>query len=235
VETPEGTPVGTERRICPLAGVAMDLALAVTVVIACPFAHPVGNRGMARMATSITLPFIGIEPCATGGHVVGDQVVAGLPVRMVADPQALRVRVARDDADDGGTSVGRGAVPFALLGAPAWRVGGIATGRACFPLRSGTARLPQRRWRTSRRSALCRSGWFGCAAAGYGVVCVTGPTRVQGALWARLWRCHAAAGPAWLGVGGSFQKRCGSGAYSSRHTCGNGRQESRPAAGRVDA
>ena len=82
-------------------------------------------------------------------------------VRMVADPPALRARVARDDADEGGTIVGIGAVPFALMGALAWRVSGIAMGRAFFPLRSGTARLPRRRCRTSRRSARCRSGWLG--------------------------------------------------------------------------
>jgi hypothetical protein len=125
VDTPEGPQVGTKRRPRPRTGVAMDPALAVTVVIARPFAHPVGNRGMARMATSITLPCIGIEPCARGGHVVGHEGVAGWPVRMVADPPALLACVARDDADHGGTIVGRGAVPFLL----ARRRGGSAGSR----------------------------------------------------------------------------------------------------------
>jgi hypothetical protein len=153
VDTPEGTQVGTKRRPRPLTGVAMDLALAVAVVIARPFAHPVGNRGMARMAPSLTLPFIGIEPRAPGGHVVGNKVVTGGPVRMVADPPALLAGVARDDAEDGGTIVGIGAVPFALMGASTGWIGGIAMRRAFFPPRCGPARRPQRRCRSSHRSA----------------------------------------------------------------------------------
>src|SRR5262245_58965680 len=105
MDTPEGTPVGTKRRTRPLTGVAMDLALAVTVVIARPFAPPVGNRGMARMAPSITLPFIGREPRAPGGHMVGNQLVTGVPVRMVADPPALLACITRDDTDEGGRSL----------------------------------------------------------------------------------------------------------------------------------
>ena len=117
MDTPEGTQVGTERCARPLTGVAMDLAATIPIVIPCPFAHPVGHRGMARMAPTITLPFIGIEPRATGGHVGSNKNVAGLPVRMVADPPALLARVARDDADDGGPIVDIGAVALALIGA----------------------------------------------------------------------------------------------------------------------
>jgi hypothetical protein len=72
----------------------MDLALAITILIPRPFAYPVGNGGMARMAATIALPFVGIEPRAARGHVVGHEGVAGLPVRMVADPPALLARVA---------------------------------------------------------------------------------------------------------------------------------------------
>jgi hypothetical protein len=131
----------------------MDLALAVTVVIARPFAHPVDNRGMARMTPAITLPFIDREPRARGGHGVGNQVVTGVPVRMVADPPALLARVAREDADDGGTIVGISAVPFALIGASTGWIGGIAMRRAFFPPRLGTARRAHRRCRLSHRSA----------------------------------------------------------------------------------
>jgi hypothetical protein len=213
----------------------MDLALTITIVIPGPFTHPVGNCGMARMATTITLPFIGIEPCATGGHVISNQVVAGWPVRMVADPQALLARVARDDADDGGTIVSIGAMPFPLIGAPAWRIVGVAMRRACFPPRAGPARPPQRPCQPACRSAPSRSGWLGGAVAGCGAVCAKAPTRGLSARWVRLSPCHGAGVPAWLGVGGSLQRRCWSGAYSSRHTCGNGRQGSLPGVGRVGA
>jgi hypothetical protein len=100
------------------------------------------------MAATIALPFVGIEPRAARGHVVGHKGVAGLPVRVVADPPALLARVARDDADDGGTIVGIGAVPFALIGASTRWIGGIAMGRAFFPPRFGTARRPQKRCRS---------------------------------------------------------------------------------------
>ena len=162
VDTPEGTQIGPECRAHSPASVAMDLALTITIVIPRPFAHPVGNRGMARMAPPITLPFIGIEQCAAGRHTVSNKVVAGLPVRMVADPPALLSCVARDDADDGGTIVGIGTVPFALIGVPAWRIVGVAMRRAFFPPRSGTVRPPQRRCRALHRSAPCRRGVWSC-------------------------------------------------------------------------
>jgi hypothetical protein len=57
----KGPEVGTKRSPCSLAGMAMDLALAITLIIPRPFAPTMGNRGMARMAAAITLPFVGIE------------------------------------------------------------------------------------------------------------------------------------------------------------------------------
>jgi hypothetical protein len=89
VDTPESTQIGPERCAHPLAGIAMDLALTITIVIPRPFAHPMGNRGMAPMTATITLPFISIEQRATRRHVVSNQVAAGLSVGMVADPPAL--------------------------------------------------------------------------------------------------------------------------------------------------
>jgi hypothetical protein len=64
----------------------MDPALAITIIIPRPFAHTVGNRGMARMAAAITLPFVGIEQGAAWGLGVGNEGVAGLPIRVVPDP-----------------------------------------------------------------------------------------------------------------------------------------------------
>jgi hypothetical protein len=162
----KGPQVGAECRSCPFAGVAMDLALAIPMIIPRPFAHPVGHGGIARMTATIALPFGGIEPCAARGHVVGHEGVADLPVRMVTDPPALLARVARDDADDGGRCRALGAY---------WRAAGVDRwdrDAACFfPPRSGTARPPQRLYRSSRRLVPCRSGWFGCAAASFRRLC----------------------------------------------------------------
>jgi hypothetical protein len=118
VDTPEGTQIGPERCARSLAAVAMDLAPTITIVIPGPFAHPVGNRSMAQMTPTITLPLISIEPRASRGHIVSNQVAAGLPVCMVTDPPALLPRVARDDTDDGRAIVPISPVPFALVGAP---------------------------------------------------------------------------------------------------------------------
>jgi hypothetical protein len=112
----KGPQVGAECRSCPFAGVAMDLALAIPMIIPRPFAHPVGHGGIARMTATIALPFGGIEPCAARGHVVGHEGVADLPVRMVTDPPALLARVARDDADEGGRCRALGAY---------WRAAGV--------------------------------------------------------------------------------------------------------------
>jgi hypothetical protein len=105
VDPTEGTQVGAECRSSPFAGVAMDLALAITIVVPRPFAYPVGHGGISRMAATIALPFVGIEARAARGHVVGHEGVAGLPVRVVADPPGLLARVARDHTDIGGRAL----------------------------------------------------------------------------------------------------------------------------------
>src|SRR5262245_58821981 len=138
VDTPECTPVGPERCArCPLTGVAMDLTATITIVILCPFAHPVGNRGMAWMTTTITLPFLRQEQHAPRRHVVSNKIVAGVPVRMVTDPPARLCRVTRDDTDDRGTIIGIRTVPLAFIRAPAWRIRGVAMRRTFFPRPSG--------------------------------------------------------------------------------------------------
>ena len=94
VDTPKGTQIRTERCAGPFAAVAMDLAAAITIVIPRPFAHRMGNRGMARMTTAITLPFICVESRVPGGDGVSNQGAAGVLVRMVTAPPALLARVA---------------------------------------------------------------------------------------------------------------------------------------------
>jgi hypothetical protein len=129
----KGTEVRTKRGPCALAGAAMDLALAVTLILPRPFAHTRGNRVMTRMAAAITPPFVGREQGAAWGHVVGHERVAGLPIRVDTDPQALLAHVTRDNADDGRPIIARGAMPFARIGAPAWWIGGVAKLCAFFP------------------------------------------------------------------------------------------------------
>jgi hypothetical protein len=61
VDAPEGPQVGPERRARSLAGVTMDLALAIPVVIPRPFVPTMAHSSMGRMAATIARPFTGIQ------------------------------------------------------------------------------------------------------------------------------------------------------------------------------
>jgi hypothetical protein len=152
VNPPEGTQVRAKRCPHAFAGVTVDLANTIMVIIAGPLPNAVTHRGMGRMAAVITLPFIRVPDRALLRDTLSDQVSACAPVRAVTYPEALLTRVARDYTDDGRTIVRIGAVPLALIGASAGRIRGVAMGGAFFPPRSDTVRPPQRRCRSSRRS-----------------------------------------------------------------------------------
>ena len=128
MDTPEGTHVGPKSRACSLTGVAMDVALAITIIIARPFVDPMANRGMGWVATAVARPFVRVQRRAVSQNGCGDERLASPPVRVVAHPKMLLARLARDDPDDRGPIVGRGAVAFALMGMSAWRVARVAMG-----------------------------------------------------------------------------------------------------------
>src|SRR5262249_29963242 len=136
----------------------VDLAAAITIVIARPFMHAVADRRMRRMTATVALPFIGVEDRARNRDICRDQVVTGVFGRVVADPKTALARVPRDDADDGRPVIGEGAMAFALIGPPPGRILRVRMGRTFFPLRSGTAHRPQRRCRSSYQSGRWRSG-----------------------------------------------------------------------------
>jgi hypothetical protein len=204
----------------------MDFALTITIVIPRPFAYPVAHRDMGWMATPIALPFVGVQLRAASWNVFGDEGTARPRVRVVAHPKALLARVARDHTDDRGPIVGISAVAFALIGASAWRVAGIVMGRAFFPPRFGTARLPQRRCPPSYRWGLWRSAGSGCAVVGYGAVCATAPARGRGGLSVPPWQSHAAAALEWPVVGEFSRRRSRSTVCSSRRRSDSDRLES---------
>jgi hypothetical protein len=205
----KGTEVSTKRSPGPLTGSAVDLASAITLLIPRPFAHTMSNRGMGRMAAAIALPCVGIEQGAAWGHMVGKKGVAGLPVRVVTDPAALLACVTRDAADDGRPIVGRGAVPLALIGAPAGSRGGVLfCPRVLVELISLTG-----------------------GAGGCGAVCVPTPARARGAPSARLGPHPAAAVPGWPAVAGSWRRPSPSAASSNHRRPDHGRRESGPGHG----
>ena len=149
VDTSEGTEIRPERRAHSFTTIAVDFTAAITIVIPGPFAGTMAHGGVGGVAAMIALPLVRIEPRAVGRNVVGNQLVAGPRVRVITHPETLLPRLPRDHADDGGPIVAVCTMSFTLIGAPPWRVGGIAMGRAFFPLRSGTAHPPRRRCQPS--------------------------------------------------------------------------------------
>lgn len=142
---PKHTQVGPERRAGSLAGITVDFAAAISIIIPGPFVHAMAHGGMGRMAATIALPFVRVQDRAGAWDILGNQVVARPLVRVIANPETLFARLSRDHADNWGTIVRRGAVPSPLIGPPPGWVSGIRMGRAFFPPRSDRARRPQRR------------------------------------------------------------------------------------------
>lgn len=118
MNAPKDTQVGPERRPCALAGVAVDFATAIPIIIPCPLVHAVADGAMGRMAPAIALPLVGIELRAASWDILRDQGCAGVRVRMVADPEPVLARVPRYHTDNGRAIIGIGAVPLPLIGAP---------------------------------------------------------------------------------------------------------------------
>jgi hypothetical protein len=188
VDPSEGAQVGAERRACPFTGVAVDLALTITIIIPGPFVGAVTYAGVGGMAAVIALPFVGVEHRADNRDILRDPVVTSPLGRVIANPEAVLARVPRHHTDKGWAIIGIGAVTLPLISAPPGRISRVRMECAVFPPRSGTARPPQRRCRASGRFARLRSGWLGCAAAGCGAVYATGPIHAPGAPWARPWQ-----------------------------------------------
>jgi hypothetical protein len=158
MNAPKPTQRGSERRTSPLAGIAVNLAAPIAVLISCPFVHAMTDSSMRWMAPPVALPLVGIEPRAVSGDVFRHQCRAGMPISMVANPEALLTCVPRDDADNGWTIVGVGPMPFSLIGPPTRRIIRVRMRRAFFPPHFGTARRPQRlcpAWQQSGQSRSC--------------------------------------------------------------------------------
>jgi hypothetical protein len=145
MNAPKTTQRGPERRASALAGIAVDLAAAIALIVPRPLVHTVTDRGMSGMAPAIALPRVGIELRAGSGAGLRQQCHTGRPLGMVANPEAVLARVPRDDPDHRRTLVGVGAMSTPLMGPPTGRLIGVRMRRAVFPPRCGTARRPQKR------------------------------------------------------------------------------------------
>jgi hypothetical protein len=214
-----------------LAGIAVDLALAIPTIIARPLVHAVADGGMGRMTATLALPFIGIQPCATRWDIGGDQAMAGPRVRVIAHPEAVLTRLPRHHTQNRWAIVGIGPMPLAPVRTSTWGGMRVAMRGAFFSPRSGRVRRPPTWFRSSARLAPYGSGSFAPVAEGSAVACATSPARGPSAPSVPPWQCPAAGAPASLAVGGSSRTRCQSKACSSRRSPGSDRPESSVAGG----
>src|SRR5262245_1223504 len=144
MNAPKTTQIGPECGARPLTAIAVHLAAAIAIIIPRPLVHPMTDSGMGWMAPPIALPLSGIELCAGNRDVLRYQRCTGTPISMIANPEALRTGVPRDEADNGWTIVGVGPMSSPLIGPPPGRILGVRMGGAFFPRRFGTARRPQK-------------------------------------------------------------------------------------------
>ena len=144
MHAPAGTPVGPKSGARPFTGVAVHLTSAIAMIIPRPLPHAVAHRGMGGLAASRALPLVGKERRAPCWDVRRHAGRARACVGMITPPEAVLARLPRDHTDEGGTILGVGPVPVALMRAATWRIGGVARRRAFVPQRSDTAHPPQR-------------------------------------------------------------------------------------------
>jgi hypothetical protein len=71
VNTAARPEVRAERRAYSFAGVAVDLALAIPIIIPCPLVHAVADGGVGRMAAPVALPFVRVQGRAVPGEILG--------------------------------------------------------------------------------------------------------------------------------------------------------------------
>src|SRR5919109_495889 len=90
----ESAQICPKRCAGPFTGVAVHFASAAAIVLTGPFPDTGAHRGMGRMAAVIALPFLSVQARALLGDILGDQVSARGPVRMVAHPTTLLPRLA---------------------------------------------------------------------------------------------------------------------------------------------
>jgi hypothetical protein len=221
----EGTQVCPEPGASPFTSVAVHLTSAIAIVIPRPLPHAVAHCGMGWMAASLAPPLVGIEHRTPRWDVRRDECRASARVRMITHPEAVLARLARDHTDNGGTIVGVGPVPFALIRSATWWISGVAMRCAFFPQRSDTAHPPQTLCRSSASSVRSGSGCLAPAGVSYALACVTNAARGPSAPLVRPWQCRAAGARASLGVVWSSRTRCRSAACSTHHRPDSGRPE----------
>ena len=160
MNAPKDPEVRTEPRPRSFTGVAVDFAAATAIITPFPLVHTGADGRMGRMAPPIALPLVGIEQCAAPGDVFRGQGCTGAGISTVAPPEAVFARLPRHHADDGGTVVGLGPVPLALIRTATGWIGRVAMRGAFSPSVSlRCIRFKRRAGHPPSRRGLVQVGW----------------------------------------------------------------------------
>lgn len=235
MDSAENAQVGSQSSASAFAGVAVDFADAVTVVVTRPLMHSMADRAVVRVQAGIVGGLICEQERAARRNAGVDDAPSASLVRVLDDPVANLAAIPTDDRDNGRAVIVIGAASSSLVGSATRWVACVGMRRAFFPPRSDRVRQPRRSGPTSPRWAASRTGCFGCAGAAPSPACGPCLTPATSAHSTRLWRYPATAVPASPGVGASSQRPSRSAACSTHHTPDSDRLENTPARGIIAA
>jgi hypothetical protein len=135
----------TQRSPTAFAGVGLDFFAAVAVIVTRPFVLAVTDGRVCARQVFVATPFVGVTGRA-GLRRRPDVLLQSGFVRMRNDgPPYLPARTTKG-TDDRRTVIFIGAVTFAFIRAPTWRIVGVEMRLAFFPPRSETSRRFQLRY-----------------------------------------------------------------------------------------
>lgn len=120
------------------AGVGVDFADAVAVIVTCPFVLPVTNRGVRARHILIAAPFVGVTHRGSLRRR-RDVLLQGWLVGMRNDGQPYLPTLTPKGPDDRRTIILIGAMTFAFIGATTRWIVGVEMRFAFFPPRSETS------------------------------------------------------------------------------------------------
>src|SRR6266508_1348050 len=146
----------------------MDLAHAISIVVARPLVLAVIDRGVWQVHSVVTAVLIRIHHRRVVWDRLSENALTRDLVAVPDNPAAFFARLAADDMNDRRSIIVVRAVPPLFVRAPTRRIVHVAMWRTFFPQRSGRAHPPRTFDHSSYRLARCRSHWFGSVAAAYG-------------------------------------------------------------------
>lgn len=123
----------TQGRACAFTGVTVHFTTAIAIIVARPFTLRMTNGAMVGMNLMVGTPLITGQQGGVLGHTLVEQGMTGRPIGMITDPRPLFAGGAGADTDDGRAIIGIGAMPAALVGAPAGGSSGRRWGVLFFP------------------------------------------------------------------------------------------------------